>query len=217
MSVPDRETRASDASPAGAGTRALLSSSALRRNLPLARAAAGADDDAFAADAYGHGAAWVRDTLDLRGAEPLHPATLFGLPGGDPNARPVLTLTGRVLSTKALRAGEGVSYGYAHRAAVDTRIALVTGGYAQGVVRMLGGRASVRVGDRFLPVIGRIAMDVCVLDAGERDPERGAPVVYFGDPAVGDPSLAAWVHATGWSAAELVTTAGLRALREVRA
>jgi alanine racemase len=213
VSVPDRETPTRVAGEGATGTRALLSVDALRRNLPLARAAADASDDALAADGYGHGVAWVRETLGAACAEPLHPATLYGLPGGDPDARPVLTLTGRVLSSKALRAGEGVSYGYAHRAGADTRIALVTGGYAQGVVRMLGNRVSVRVGERFLPVVGRIAMDVCVVDAGDRDPERGAEVVYFGDPAAGDPSLAAWVHATGWSAAELVAIAGLRATR----
>lgn len=213
--MPHRETR--ETRPQGTGTRALLSADALRRNVPLARVAAAPGDDALVADAFGHGAAWVRATLGDAAAEPLDPATLYGLPGGDPDARPVLTLTGRVLSSKWLRAGEGVSYGYAHRAETDTRIALVTGGYAQGVVRMLGNRVSVRVGGRFLPVIGRIAMDVCVVDAGDRDPDRGATVVYFGDPAVGDPSLAAWTHATGWSAEELVAAAGLRAMREAAA
>ena len=50
---------------------------------------------------------------------------------------------GTVLVVKPLRAGEGVSYGYTHRAARDTRIALVVGGYAQGIVRALGNRAPV--------------------------------------------------------------------------
>ena len=122
------------------------------------------------ADAWGHGAAdtiaalhaaGVREVrvdasaiaaltdagctgLTVSGEPNVDPLTVFGLPGGDPASRPALRLTGRVLSTKALLRGEGVSYGYLHRAAADTRIALVTGGYAQGISRGLGGRACGR-------------------------------------------------------------------------
>ena len=126
-----------------------------------------------------------------------------------------MRLSGRVLSTKRLRAGEGVSYGYAHRAAADTRVALVTGGYAQGVVRMLDGRVQVRVGGVFRPLIGRIAMDVCVVDIADQEVARGDEVVFFGDPREPSPPLSAWTSATGWSAGELVSLVGARVNREV--
>ncbi|MBN9187598.1 MAG: alanine racemase, partial [Microbacterium sp.] len=56
-----------------------------------------------------------------------------------------MSLVGRVLSTKVLLADEGVSYGLTYRAPEDTHIALVTGGYAQGVLRGLGNRVSVSI------------------------------------------------------------------------
>ncbi|WP_125131901.1 alanine racemase C-terminal domain-containing protein [Microbacterium sp. 10M-3C3] len=200
--------------PSGTGTTALLSRAALRRNLDLARAGTPSDTPALACDAWGHGEQWVRDTLGAAADDALDALTLYGLPGGDPDAVPALTLRGRVLSTKPLMAGEGVSYGYAHRAAADTRIALVTGGYAQGVVRMLGGRVDVDIAGALHRLVGRIAMDVSVVDIGDTVIERGAVVTYFGDPRTGAPSLGAWTHATGWSAAELIALAGARATRE---
>lgn len=197
-------------------TRALLSAAALRHNAALARPADGDEAPVLASDAWGHGAAWVRDVLgdDVIRTGPSG-TTLFGLPGAVDGARPVMTLLGRVVSTKPLLRGEGVSYGYTHRAEEDTRVALISGGYAQGIVRMLGNRVEVSIDGRRHRLIGRIAMDVSVADIRDARPARGARVVYFGDPDEGAPSLDSWVHATGWTAAELVSAVGHRAAREV--
>lgn len=170
------------------------------------------------ADAFGHGFAECAHTLVAAGfavsdaeiAEPRLDAVL-GLVEG---LTPVLRLSGRVLGVKALRAGEGVSYGYLHRAPIDTRIALVVGGYAQGIVRSLGGRASVTIAGERHPVIGRVAMDVCVVDVGAHDVSRGEEVVYLGDPDRGETHVADWAAWTGLTAAEIVTAAGLHATRE---
>ncbi|WP_254773807.1 alanine racemase C-terminal domain-containing protein [Microbacterium sp. cf046] len=135
--------------------------------------------------------------------------------GLTPGFEPVMSLQGRVLSTKRLREGEGVSYGYAHRASRDTFVALVTGGYAQGVVRALGDSASVTIAGRRHPIVGRVAMDVCVVDVGPDGPvTRGDDVVFFGDPSTGSPAIAEWSAATGLTGGELVTAVGLRNARE---
>ncbi|MGK3952874.1 alanine racemase C-terminal domain-containing protein [Microbacterium sp. I2] len=190
----------------------------------------------MAADAWGHGADLVAEVLATEGFAPardvlastpaigveaptaqrstaIAPQTLFGLPGPRPT-KPVMRMTGTVLSVKDLRAGEGVSYGYAYRAAADTRVALVTGGYAQGVVRALGGAAEVAIGAQRHPVIGRVAMDVCVVEIRDAAVRRGDEVVFFGDPAQGEPSLRDWARVTGLSVMELITTVGLRAVRQ---
>jgi len=190
------------------------------------------------ADAWGHGARAVAPMaleegasamlVDERTAEAvagiLDPALLatvgegtapeavYGLSAG---FTPVMSLRGSVLSTKVLRDGEGVSYGYTHRAARDTTVALVTGGYAQGVVRSLGNSASVLIRGERHPIIGRVAMDVCVVDVGSTaDLTPGAEVVFFGDASSGAPSLDEWVAASGMTPAELVTAVGLRNARE---
>ncbi|GEB45596.1 hypothetical protein MTE01_15410 [Microbacterium testaceum] len=205
--------------PAAGGVSpvARISESALLRNAPLALAAgtgSGADD-VFAADAWGHGAEWVASVLSDLGmdAAPLDAAVLFGLPGS--HARPVMSLHGRALGTKPLLRGEGVSYGYTHRAPRDTTVALVTGGYAQGVVRSLGNTVTVSIGGRRHRIVGRVAMDVCVVDVEGQTVPRGTEVVYFGDPADGHPSVEEWADATGLSAAEIVAVVGVRADRRV--
>ncbi|KAF2411976.1 alanine racemase [Microbacterium sp. B35-04] len=192
------------------------------------------DPSVLEADAWGHGSGLVREVLEAQGivaaeapvprveagtaiARPstgLSASTLFGLPGAEPPARTALRLSGTVLSVKDLRAGEGVSYGYAYRADADTRVALVTGGYAQGIVRGLGGAVDVAIAGERHPIVGRVAMDVCVVDIRDAAVRRGDEVLFLGDPAHGEPSLAEWVRATGLFAPELITAVGLRAIRE---
>lgn len=148
--------------------------------------------------------------------EPDIDATLlYGLPDGEGlrEARPVMRLTGRVLSTKRLQPGDAVSYGYTYRAATNTTVALVTGGYAQGIVRALGNRASVEIRGIARPIVGRVAMDVCVVDLTDADVETGAEVTYFGGDGPAAAGIAHWASITGMGAAELVTVAGVHAVR----
>jgi alanine racemase len=141
----------------------------------------------------------------------VDPAAVFGLRDG---TSPALTLVGSVLGVKPLLVGEGVSYGYTHRATSDTRVALVTGGYAQGIPRMLGNRARVMIGGRPHPIVGRVAMDVCVVDVGDTEVPRGAEVTFFGDPRDGTPGVSEWAALSGLTPLELVTAVGLHAHRE---
>lgn len=226
-SVPGSEPRSAPV--------AHVSRSALARNARLAAASGSHDFDPsiLDADAWGHGAALVSAVLAAEGWRPgtrgsarsgtgalpvptrtLSPETLFGLSrGGHREAVPALRLIGRVLSTKTLRAGEGVSYGYTYRAAADTRVALVTGGYAQGIVRSLGGAVDVAISGRRHPIVGRVAMDVCVVEIADAPVGRGDEVVFLGDPAIGEPGLGPWVEAAGMHPGELITAVGLRAHR----
>ncbi|MDZ8201806.1 alanine racemase C-terminal domain-containing protein [Microbacterium sp. SSW1-59] len=132
-------------------------------------------------------------------------AAVYGLPSS-----PAMRAVSVVLSTKRLRAGEGVSYGYTHRATTDTWIGLVAGGYGQGVARALGNRVAIAVDGRMCPVVGRIAMDVCVVDLGADGARTlpGTPVTLFGGEGPARGNLLAWTEATGWSAAELAGVIG---------
>lgn len=149
------------------------------------------------------------------GVADIDPMLLYGLPDdeGVLPGHPVMRLTGQVMSTKRLRQGDGVSYGYTYRAAADTTVALVTGGYAQGIVRALGNRAHVEVDGLARPIVGRVAMDVCVVELGGEDVTPGTEVTYFGGTGPAAPSLARWSAVTGLSVAELVTVAGAHASR----
>jgi len=174
-------------------------------------------------DACGHGAdlvAGIAHELGLgifaEGDDPARARSLapldavFGLAG---RGVPAMTAVAPVLSTKRLLAGEGVSYGYRYRAAADTRIALVAGGYAQGVVRSLGGAVPTLIAGEPHPIVGRIAMDVHVVELGGSRAEPGDETVLFG---AADPTLlTSWAEATGMTELELAAGTALHAQREV--
>jgi alanine racemase len=125
----------------------------------------------------------------------------------------VARLTGRVVTVKRIKAGEGVSYGYIYRAERDGVIALVTGGYADGVPRSIGNHASALVNGRRVRVVGRVAMDVVVVVTDDVPARPGDEVVLLGDPAVGEPGLGEWASITGYDPVEIAASAGPRVAR----
>jgi alanine racemase len=78
--------------------------------------------------------------------------------------RAVLSLKSRVARLRRLEAGESVSYGCTWTAPRASVVALVMCGYGDGLRRILSNKGSVLVRGRRAPVVGRIAMDMCVAD-----------------------------------------------------
>ena len=220
--------------------RAMMSRSALSTGAASAVSAGGRIAD-LRRDAWGHGILAVAHAVTAAGAErvlvdapgevealqlegieattvgepDIDSHLLYGLPDADGGfaTRPVMRLTGRVLSTKRLQPGDAVSYGYTFRATTTTTVALVTGGYAQGIVRALGNHASVEIDGAGRPIVGRVAMDVCVVDLEGGTAGLGAEVTYFGGEGSASTALARWAQITGMAAAELATVAGAHAAR----
>jgi len=93
----------------------------------------------------------------------------------------VHTLKARVLQVKTLEPGESTGYGRMGSVRKSTRIAIVSIGYADGIMRSCGnGRYHMRIGTRLCPTIGNICMDVCMLDITDADQVRvGDEVVVF--------------------------------------
>lgn len=127
--------------------------------------------------------------------------------------RPAMTLRAAVAAVRRVPAGHGVSYGYVHRTATETTLALVPLGYADGVPRNASGGAAVRIGGRTFPVAGRIAMDQFVVDVGDTPVAVGDEAVLFGDPLLGVPPVEAWADAAGTINYEIVTRIGPRVPR----
>lgn len=83
----------------------------------------------------------------------------------DLDLRPVLSLRARVASVRTLAPGECAGYGLAFHAQRETRLAVVTIGYADGLPRCLpqqGGRVLLR--GQFCPMVGRMCMDQLLVD-----------------------------------------------------
>ena len=98
-----------------------------------------------------------------------------GLYGGLPfvDAEPVVTLDMPVIQIRDVDPGEAVGYGNTWIAARPSRIATVSGGYADGLIRAIGPKTTLYAGDMPCPVVGRISMDLItadITDAGD-DPE----------------------------------------------
>lgn len=216
-------SRSALAAGASAAIRAGGRTADLRRDawghglLAVAHAVTAAGADRVLVDSVGEVEALrLEGIVGTTAGEPdVDPALLYGLPdsSGSPASAPVLRLTGRVMSTKRLRAGEAVSYGYTFRAQEDTVVALVTGGYAQGVVRALGNRADVEIDGVLRPIVGRVAMDVCVIDLQGVDAKLGDTVTFFGGTGPAAGALARWSEITGLTIAELVAVPGAHAVR----
>jgi alanine racemase len=85
--------------------------------------------------------------------------------GGDADLRPVLALRSRLARLQDLPRGATVGYGRTWAAPRPSRIGLVMCGYADGYRRGFGNRAHVLLRGRRVPVVGRVAMDMCMVDA----------------------------------------------------
>ena len=95
--------------------------------------------------------------------------------------QPVMSLKTRVATIKDFAAGEPISYGRTYFTQRPSRIAVLPIGYADGLSRLLTGKASFYLQGKLVPVIGRICMDMCMLDVSEvPDAKPGDIVTIFG-------------------------------------
>ncbi|HOK66265.1 MAG TPA: alanine racemase [Anaerohalosphaeraceae bacterium] len=78
--------------------------------------------------------------------------------------KPVLKLQAPLTLIKKIKAGESVGYGRSFLAKRDTLAAIVPLGYADGYRRAFSNKAVMKLGDRFIPVIGRVCMDQLIVD-----------------------------------------------------
>ena len=91
---------------------------------------------------------------------------------------PVLSWKTSVVHLKTVPAGTPISYGSTWTAPRPSRIATLPVGYADGWSRLLSNRGAVLVGGRRAPIVGRVCMDLCMVDVTD------VPAVEVGDEVV---------------------------------
>jgi alanine racemase len=91
--------------------------------------------------------------------------------------RPVLSWRARVISVRTIPKGQSVSYGARFRAARPTRVTTLSVGYADGYPIGLTNRAPIALHGKLVPQIGRVCMDMLMVDA------TNLPEVQVGDVA----------------------------------
>ena len=95
--------------------------------------------------------------------------------------RPVMTLRTTIAQIRDVAAGTPISYGRTFTAPRDLRMAVLPIGYADGLSRGLSGKVSFRLRGQDVPVIGRICMDMCMIDiTSVSDAKVGDELTLFG-------------------------------------
>ncbi len=92
--------------------------------------------------------------------------------------QPVMSLTTKVVHLKMAGKGEPVSYGDLYRTRRDSRLAILPIGYAHGYNRRLSNTGEVIIHDQRFPIIGRICMDMTVVDVTD------GPTIKPGDDVI---------------------------------
>src|SRR5262249_60029122 len=87
-----------------------------------------------------------------------------GLDAGGPALAVAATIEAPILQVRDVCAGEAFGYGATAIANRPMRAATVGLGYADGVLRSLGNRGYGVLGGAKRPILGRISMDLIILD-----------------------------------------------------
>lgn len=141
----------------------------------------------------------------------------IGLYGGNPYTgqdnpmRCVATLEGEVLQVRKVPAGAPVGYGATHVTGRDTVIAVLGMGYADGVPRALSNRGKVACGNVRAPIIGRVSMDLTLVDVTDLPPVQPGDWIEFFGHRIGIDEVAAWADTISY---EVLTGIGARVSRE---
>ncbi len=122
---------------------------------------------------------WVRPGIMLYGCSPFAEQS-----GTELGLVPAMTLESRIIAVQQLRRGDVVGYGKLFVADRDTRIGVVTCGYADGYPRHAPTGTPIMVEGRMTRTVGRVSMDMLCADLSDI-PEAlvGSRVVLWGEGA----------------------------------
>jgi alanine racemase len=142
----------------------------------------------------------VRPGIAVYGLSPVRGET-YGL-------RPAMSARAKVMLTKRVPAGQGVSYGHTYHTAAETTLAVVPLGYADGIPRAASNVGPIHLAGRVRRVAGRVCMDQVVLDCGDDPVVPGDVATLFGAGDHGEPTVDDWAIAVDTINYEIVTRFG---------
>ena len=125
---------------------------------------------------------WVRPGIAVYGSAPDYPersAEQWGL-------QPAMTLAAQVIAVQHLQPGDSVRYGSSFRAEQPMRVGVVACGYADGYPRICPTGTPVLVDGVRSRTLGRVSMDMLVVDLSDLPPAGfGSTVTLWGRAANG--------------------------------
>ena len=136
-----------------------------------------------------------------------------GTPGGAiaPGV-PVVSLRAVVVSVRPVRAGESVSYNALWTAPRDTVVATLGIGYADGVRQSIAptGQATVLVNGARCPIVGRVTMDLTMIETGATPVAVGDVATLIGEARGGVNTLQQFAEWSGVQQRDLLCGLGAR-------
>ena len=100
--------------------------------------------------------------------------------GKEINLQPVLAWKARVAQVKDVTAGEFIGYGLTYQARRPMRVAVIPIGYYDGLDRRLSNTGRALVRGQPAPIVGRVAMNMIVLDVTATDAAEDEEAVFIG-------------------------------------
>jgi len=132
-------------------------------------------------------------------------------PYQDLELEPAMTLKAEIQLVKRVPGGSPVGYGGTQITSSDTKLAIITMGYSDGIPRNTSSAAGVYAAGRRAPIIGRVSMDQFVVDLGaDSNAVSGEIVEVFGPLGY---SIDDWAAASGTINYEIVTRIATRVPR----
>lgn len=151
----------------------------------------------------------VRPGIALYGINPFAEKDVPGL-------RPVMRATARIVALRKIRKGSPVSYARTYTTKRDTVAAVIAAGYADGYPRSLSNKSSVLINGKRAPVMGRVCMDLFVVDATDMpDARLMQEVVLMGSEGSETISAQELATAAGTIPYEILLMLGRKSLRKV--
>ena len=100
---------------------------------------------------------------------------------GNLSTSPTLSFYTKIGVVKKLPKGTSISYGRKYTLKKDSKIAVLTAGYGDGIPIAYGDQGSVIIRDQLCPIIGQITMDQIIVDVSELNTvETGERVILIG-------------------------------------
>ncbi len=127
----------------------------------------------------------------------------------DPGGSCVACLEGQVLQVREHPAQTPLGYGATYTTQEKCRVATVGLGYADGVRRALSNRGAAAVGEMRCPIVGRVSMDLTLVDVTRASATPGDWIEFFG-PRVAVAEVADWAQTIAY---EILTGIGPRVER----
>jgi len=119
------------------------------------------------------GCDYVRPGVMMYGAQSVNDETKI-----KPCLHPVLSLKAVIAQVRWIKAGESISYGRSFVAKNDIKLATVCIGYADGIPRQMSGKNGKGiVNGKKVPIIGKICMDMLMLDVTDIENVKAGDIV----------------------------------------